>query len=92
VVGPCYRPALVGEKKGAIHVFFFNSVASPFYYETVPREKKVLEGIGSGYKWTWKCFYVFGLSKNQRLLRILGKEMHQTKEQFAETKQPARLF
>ena len=40
------------------------------------REKKVLEGIGSGYKSRWKCFYVFGLSKNQRLLRILGKEMH----------------
>ena len=36
--------------------------------------------------------YLFGLSKNQRLLRILGKEMHQAREQFAQTNQPARLF
>jgi hypothetical protein len=36
--------------------------------------------------------YLFGLSKNQRLLRILGKEMQQAKEQFAQTKQAARVF
>lgn len=36
--------------------------------------------------------YLFGLAKNQRLLRVLGKEMHQAQEQFAQTQQPARVF
>jgi hypothetical protein len=36
--------------------------------------------------------YLFGLAKNARLLRILGQEMHQAKELFAQTKQPARVF
>jgi DDE family transposase len=36
--------------------------------------------------------YLFGLAKNQRLLRILGREMQQAKEQFAQTKQAARVF
>lgn len=36
--------------------------------------------------------YLFGLAKNQRLLRILGKEMQQAKEQFAQTQQAARVF
>ncbi len=36
--------------------------------------------------------YLFGLAKNQRLLRILGKEMHAAKEQFENTKEPARVF
>jgi hypothetical protein len=36
--------------------------------------------------------FLFGLAKNQRLLRILGQELHQAKEAFAQTGQPARLF
>jgi hypothetical protein len=36
--------------------------------------------------------YLFGLPKNTRLLRILGKEMQQAKEQFVQTKQAARVF
>jgi hypothetical protein len=36
--------------------------------------------------------YLFGLAKNQRLLRILGKERQQAKEQFAQTQQAARVF
>ena len=36
--------------------------------------------------------YLFGLAKNQRLLRILGGELHQAQELFAQTQQPARLF
>jgi hypothetical protein len=36
--------------------------------------------------------YLFGLAKNQRLLRILGKELHQAKELFAEAQQPRRVF
>ena len=36
--------------------------------------------------------YVFGLAKNARLLRILGAEMHQAKEQFQATKEAARVF
>lgn len=36
--------------------------------------------------------YVFGLAKNGRLLRILGKELHEAKEQFSRTQQPARVF
>jgi hypothetical protein len=36
--------------------------------------------------------YLFGLAKNRRLLRILGGEMQQAKELFAQTKQAARVF
>src|SRR5262249_33564914 len=36
--------------------------------------------------------YLFGMAKNQRLLRILGGEMQQAKELFAQTQQPARVF
>jgi hypothetical protein len=36
--------------------------------------------------------YLFGLAKNARLLRILGKELHQAQEQFAQTQQPSRVF
>ncbi len=36
--------------------------------------------------------YLFGLAKNKRLLRILGGEMHEAKEQFAQSQQPARVF
>jgi hypothetical protein len=36
--------------------------------------------------------YLFGLAKNRRLLRILGGELHQAKELFARTKEPARVF
>jgi hypothetical protein len=36
--------------------------------------------------------YLFGLAKNQRLQRILGKEMYEAQQQFLQTRQPARLF
>ena len=36
--------------------------------------------------------FVFGMAKNKRLLRIVGKEMHEAKELFVQTKQPARVF
>jgi hypothetical protein len=36
--------------------------------------------------------YLFGLAKNQRLLRILGKEMHEAQQQFVQTGQAARVF
>jgi hypothetical protein len=36
--------------------------------------------------------FVFGLAKNVRLLRIVGQEMHEVKERFAQTKQPVRVF
>ena len=36
--------------------------------------------------------FLFGLAKNKRLLRILGKELHEAKEQFLATKEPARVF
>ena len=36
--------------------------------------------------------YVFGLAKNNRLLRILGGEMHEAKLQFEATGQAARVF
>jgi hypothetical protein len=35
--------------------------------------------------------FVFGLAKNQRLRRILGKELHEAQEQFARTGEPARV-
>jgi hypothetical protein len=36
--------------------------------------------------------YVFGLAKNRRLQRILGGELHEAKQQFEQTGQPARVF
>lgn len=39
-----------------------------------------------------RVHYLFGLSKNKRLLRILAKEMHEAKELFAQTQKPARVF
>lgn len=36
--------------------------------------------------------YVFGLAKNQRLLRIIGKELHEAKLQFEATGNPSRVF
>lgn len=36
--------------------------------------------------------YLFGLPKNARLLRIMGAEMHEAKQTYEQTKQPARVF
>jgi hypothetical protein len=36
--------------------------------------------------------YVFGLAKNKRLLKILGKELHEAEQQFTATGEPARVF
>lgn len=36
--------------------------------------------------------FLFGLAKNQRLLRVIGREMHEAKEMFARTGRPARVF
>jgi hypothetical protein len=36
--------------------------------------------------------FVLGLAKNQRLIRALGKELHEAQELFRQTGQPARVF
>jgi Transposase DDE domain group 1 len=36
--------------------------------------------------------YVFGLAKNARLKKILGRELHEAQQQFQATRQPTRLF
>jgi hypothetical protein len=36
--------------------------------------------------------FLFGLAKNKRLLRILGKEMHEAQQQFQQTGEAARVF
>mgnify|MGYP001821238793 CR=1 FL=1 len=36
--------------------------------------------------------YILGLAKNERLKRILGKELHEAKQQFEATGQASRLF
>jgi hypothetical protein len=36
--------------------------------------------------------FLFGLAKNARLLRVLGAQMHQAKQQFQATNEPSRLF
>ena len=36
--------------------------------------------------------YIIGLAKNARLLRALGKELHEAKLEFERTGQPARVF
>ena len=36
--------------------------------------------------------YLFGLAQNQRLLKILGKELHEAQVQFTQTQQAARVF
>jgi hypothetical protein len=37
-------------------------------------------------------YYVFGLPKNKRLLKIIGGELHQAQQQFQATGQAARVF
>jgi hypothetical protein len=36
--------------------------------------------------------YVFGLAKNKRLVKILGRELHEAQQQFQATGGPARCF
>jgi hypothetical protein len=36
--------------------------------------------------------YVFGLAKNQRLLKIIGKELHDAQELFEQTRTSSRVF
>jgi hypothetical protein len=36
--------------------------------------------------------YLFGLAKNKRLIRAIGKELHEAKEQFEQTGAAARVF
>jgi hypothetical protein len=36
--------------------------------------------------------YVFGLAQNQRLTKLLGRELHEVEQQFRATGQPARTF
>jgi hypothetical protein len=36
--------------------------------------------------------FLFGMAKNPRLLKILGKELHEAKELFTQTHQAARVF
>jgi Transposase DDE domain group 1 len=36
--------------------------------------------------------FLFGLAKNQRLLRIVGQELQQAQGQYEQTRQPARVF
>jgi len=36
--------------------------------------------------------YLFGLAKNNRLKKILGREMHEAQQQFEATRQPTRFF
>jgi hypothetical protein len=45
-------------------------------------------------KWCEKnnVFYLFGLAKNPRLLKKIGKELVEAQELYAETKEAARLF
>ena len=39
-----------------------------------------------------KVDFIFGLAKNKRLIKILGKEMHQAKEMYEKTGQASRVF
>jgi len=39
-----------------------------------------------------KVDYAFGLARNQRLVKILGKQMHEAKMEHERTKKPARVF
>jgi hypothetical protein len=36
--------------------------------------------------------YVFGLAKNKRLVKIIGRQLHEAQVQLETTKQPARVF
>jgi hypothetical protein len=39
-----------------------------------------------------KVDYLFGLARNQRLLKVIGKQMHQAELAYKETGKPARVF
>ena len=36
--------------------------------------------------------YVFGLAKNKRLVKIIGRQLHEAQVQFEATKRPVRVF
>lgn len=36
--------------------------------------------------------YVFGLAKNKRLVKIIGRQLHEAQQQFQTSQQPARVF
>jgi hypothetical protein len=53
-------------------------------------------GFCRDYLMTWceanGVHFLFGLAKNKRLLRVIGQEMQEAKEQFEHTQQPSRGF
>jgi hypothetical protein len=64
-----------------------------------PRVKIVLRG-DSGFcreplmRWCEQqgLFYLFGLARNARLVRVLGAELHEAEEAYRQTGEPARCF
>lgn len=66
------------------------------YWPAVPIVVRGDSGFCREYLMRWceanQVDYVFGLAKNQRLLRILGRERHEAQVQFAQTGQPTRVF
>ncbi len=67
--------------------------------ENWPKVQVVLRGDGGFCRdeiMTWcegsQVGYIFGLAKNKRLKKIIGRELHQAQEQFEKTQTAARVF
>jgi hypothetical protein len=90
------RPSDIDASAGSL-VFIQRIVAG--LREKFPGVEIVLRGDSGfcrDYLMTWceanGVHFLFGLAKNKRLLRILGQEMHEAKQQFEQTGKAARVF
>jgi hypothetical protein len=90
------RPSDIDASAGCL-VFIQRIVAG--LREKFPGVEIVLRGDSGfcrDYLMTWceanGVHFLFGLAKNKRLLRIIGQEMHEAKQQFEQTKKAARVF
>ncbi len=90
------RPSDIDASAGSL-VFIQRIVAG--LREKFPGVEIVLRGDSGfcrDYLMTWcegnGVHYLFGMAKNKRLLRIIGQEMHEAKQEFDQTKKAARVF
>jgi len=90
------RPSDIDASAGSL-VFIQRIVAG--LREKFPGVEIVLRGDSGfcrDYLMTWcegnGVHYLFGMAKNKRLLRIIGQEMHEAKQDFDQTKKAARVF
>lgn len=90
------RPSNIDASAGALEEL---ERIIPQIRQTWPGVEIVLRGDGGFCRdsiMTWceanQVGYVFGLAKNKRLKKIIGKPLHQAQQQYESTGKPARIF